>query len=136
MSVIQGLTTSFKQQLLAQGQNFGTDTFKIALYNNPSVMDYTVTAYSATSEVSGTGYTAGGQILTGVAIATYGNVVYVTFNNAVWNAALTANCALIYNSSRANASVAVLDFGSSKSSSTVFTVSMPSPTYTTALIRL
>ena len=134
MSVIQGLTTSFKKQLLTQGQNFNTDTFMIALYNSPATLDYNTTAYSTTNEVVAAGYTAGGQILTGMAIASLGNVVFVTFNNAVWSGSITANCALIYNARRANASVAVLDFGSLKSSANTFTA-VPPATSTTALLR-
>jgi hypothetical protein len=135
MSVIQGLTTSFKQQLLVQGQNFSTDTFKIALYLNPATLDYTTAAYSTTNEIVAPGYTAGGQILTGATIASSGNIVYVTFSNAVWAGAITANCALIYNSSRANASVAVLDFGAVKASINTFVATMPPATATTALLR-
>ena len=135
MSVMQGMTASFKQQLLQQGQNFATDAFYIALYNAPAVLDYTTTAYGTASEVVAAGYTAGGELLTGVTTTTSGDTVYVNFDNAQWSGAISATCALIYNASQANASVAVLDFGSLKSSTTVFTVTMPPNTPTTALLR-
>jgi len=135
MSIVQGLTTSFKLQAWQAGQNLATDTLKIALYTSSAALDYTTTAYSPTNEVVATGYAAGGQVLTGQVLASSGQTVYLTFNNPVWSAALTARCALIYNTTRANASVAVLDFGSDKTSSTLFTISMPGNTATTALIR-
>jgi hypothetical protein len=94
--------------------------------------------YSTTNEVTGTGYTAGGVTMSGVTINTSANgVVYINFNNVVWtNASFTVRGALIYNASQSNASVAVLDFGSDKTcSNQTFTVTMPTNTATTALIR-
>jgi hypothetical protein len=110
----------------------------MALYTGNASLNQSTTAYSSVNEVSGTGYTAGGKALTGVTLnydAT-NSVVYVNFNNVVWNPAnFTTRCALIYNSSRSNASVAVIDFGSDKSCTNTFTVTMPGNTYSTALIR-
>jgi len=138
MSIVQGQTTSFKYQLFQSTQNFTTDTFYMALYTGNASLNQSTTAYSSVNEVSGTGYTAGGKALTGVTLnydAT-NSVVYVNFNNVVWNPAnFTTRCALIYNSSRSNASVAVIDFGSDKSCTNTFTVTMPGNTYSTALIR-
>ena len=118
--------------------NFASDTFYMALYNGNANLNLTTTAYSSTNEITGTGYTAGGKALTGVTLnydAT-NSVVYVNFDNVIWNPAnFITRCALIYNASRANASVAVIDFGADKSCTYTFTVTMPSNTYSTALIR-
>ena len=137
MSIQQTLTTSFKQQMLQAGQNLATDTLRMALYVAEADIGPNTTVYATDNEVVGTGYTAGGQQLTGVTISTSTNgVVYVSFNNVVWSAAsFTARGALIYNTTRGNASVAVLDFGSDKICSNTFTVTMPANTATTALIR-
>jgi hypothetical protein len=138
MAIVQGQTTSFKQQLYQAVHNFQTNTFYMALYTGNANLNQSTTAYSATNEIVGTGYTAGGIALTGVTINTDPNTstVYINFNNAVWSsAAFTARCALIYNTSASNASVAVIDFGSDKSCSNTFTVTMPANTSTTALIR-
>ena len=138
MAIVQGQTTSFKQQLYQGVHNFTSNTFKIALYTGNANLNQSTTVYATTNEVVGTGYTAGGVTLTGVTINTDPNTstVYINFNNAVWNpAAFTARCALIYNTSASNASVAVIDFGSDKSCSNTFTVTMPTNTSTTALIR-
>lgn len=136
MAIQQGLTTSFKQQMIQAGQNLATDTLYIALYTAFSTIGPNTTAYTATNEITGTGYTAGGQQLTGVTIGTSTDgVVYVDFSNVTWaNSQLTARGALIYNVTKANASVAVLDFGSDKTM-TNFTIQMPVNSATTALIR-
>jgi len=138
MAIQQTLTTSFKQQMLQAGQNLATDTLKIALYTAPASLGPDTTVYSTSNEVVGTGYTAGGEVLTGVVITANANgTVYVTFDNAVWPASsFTARGALLYNSTQANASVAVLDFGADKTCvNQTFTVTMPANTVTTALLR-
>jgi len=135
MSIVQTQTTSFKKELYTAVHNLSTDTIKIALYTGNADLNEATTVYSATNEVSGTGYTAGGQVMTGVAISSSGSVAYANWANVVWTAALTARCALIYNASKGNKSVAVLDFGSDKTSTTTFTITMPANTSTTALIR-
>ena len=113
-----------------------TDVIKIALYTASADLNETTTAYSATNEVANTGtYVAGGATLTPVTVASSGYTAYVGFANVSWTAALTARCALIYNSTQGNKSVAVLDFGSDKTSVTTFLITMPSNTSTTALIR-
>ena len=136
MAIQQGLTTSFKQQMIQAGQNLATDTLKIALYTAFSSIGANTTVYTTSNEITGTGYTAGGIALTGVTIGTSTDgVVFVDFANAVWpSSQLTARGALIYNVTRSNASVAVLDFGSDKTM-TNFTITMPVNTATTALIR-
>ncbi len=135
----QGLTNSFKQEMLQAGQNLATDTLKMALYTGYADLGPATTAYTTASEVVGTGYTAGGELVTGatISIDVQTNTVYVDFNDVSWPGAnFTARGALIYNVTRSNASVAVLDFGSDKIfTSATNTVTMPVNSATTALIR-
>lgn len=134
--ISQTQTTSFKEELFKGIQNLSTDTLYIALYTALADIGADTTAYTTTDEITGTGYTAGGKQLTGVTINTYDGTVYINFNNVVWDpASFTARGALIYNASKANRSIAVLDFGADKTCSNTFTITMPSNTYTTALIR-
>ena len=135
MSIVQTQTTSFKKQLYQGIHDLPTDTIYIALYTAAADLNADTTVYSSTNEVVATGYTAGGQIMTGVAISSDGYTAYVNWANVSWTSALTARCALIYNVTQGNKSVAVLDFGSDKTSTTTFTITMPSNTSTTALIR-
>jgi hypothetical protein len=135
MSIVQTQTTSFKKELYQAIHDLSTDTIKIALYTGNANLNEDTTIYSATNEVVAAGYTAGGEVMTGVAISSSGYVAYANWNNVSWTAALTARCALIYNASKGNKSVAVLDFGSDKTSTTTFTITMPANTSTTALIR-
>jgi hypothetical protein len=134
MSIVQTQTTSFKAELYQGIHNLLVDTIKVALFTaNADLNAYTI-AYGTTNEVTGTGYVAGGIQLTGVSINTSGYTAYVNFNDANFGAAVTARCALIYNASKANRSIAVLDFGSDKTS-TSFKITMPANTPTSALIR-
>ena len=135
MSIVQTQTTSFKKELYQGIHDLSTDTVYIALYTGSANLNAATTVYSATNEVAATGYTAGGKALTGVSISSDGYTAYVSWSNVSWTAALTARCALIYNVTKANRSIAVLDFGSDKTSTTTFTITMPSNTSTTALIR-
>lgn len=136
MSIVQTQTTSFKAELYQGIHDLTADTLKIALYTSFANLNADTTAYSATHEITGTGYTAGGKVVTNVTINSSGYTAYVSFDNVVWNpAAFTTRCALIYNSSKANRSIAVLDFGSDKSCSNTFTVTLPANTATSALIR-
>lgn len=131
----QTQTTSFKKELYEAIHDLSTDHIYIALYTANADLNQDTTVYSTDNEVSGTGYTAGGQRLLNPVIRSSGYTAYVTFDNAQWTAALTARCALIYNASKANRSIAVLDFGSNKTSTTTFTVAMPANTADSALIR-
>ena len=135
MSIVQTQTTSFKKELYQAIHDLSTDTIKIALYTGNANLNEATTVYSATNEVVASGYTAGGEIMTGVAISSSGYVAYANWSNVSWTAALTARCALIYNVTQGNKSIAVLDFGSDKTSTTTFTITMPANTSTTALIR-
>lgn len=135
MSIVQTQTTSFKAEVYQAVHNLLTDTLKIALYTGNADLNADTTVYSSTNEVVAAGYTAGGNTLTGVTLATSDSTVYVNFANTSWTSALTARCALIYNASKGNKSVAVLDFGADKTSQTTFLVTMPANTATAALIR-
>jgi hypothetical protein len=134
MSIVQTQTTSFKKELYQGIHNLTTDILKISLYTASVDLNQATTVYSSTNEVTGTGYIAGGIILTGTTVQSDGFTAFVNFSNAVFNASVTARCALIYNSSQGNKSIAVLDFGSDKTSSN-FTITMPANTASAALIR-
>jgi len=135
MSIVQTQTTSFKKELYQAVHNLATDTIYIALYNGNANLNADTTVYSATNEVVASGYTAGGNTLTGVAISSSGSTAYVNWANTSWAAAITARCALIYNVTQGGKSIAVIDFGADKTSTTTFTITMPANTATTALIR-
>jgi len=141
MAISQSMCTSFKQEILVGTHNFTTttgDVFKIALYTSSATLGSATTAYAATNEVAGTGYTAGGLALTNVTPTTSGTTAYVDFGNAVWTTAtITARGALIYNSSKSNKAVAVLDFGADKTSTAGdFTVSFPTADASNAIVRI
>lgn len=136
----QGLTTSFKQELLLGTQSLGTGDLKMALYTSLANLNQDTTVYTTTDEVVGTGYTAGGKLLEGLTVSADVNTgtVYANFDNVSWpGASFIARCALIYNATQGNRSVAVLDFGADKNFTAMTnTVTMPANTATTALIRL
>lgn len=142
MAITQSLCTSFKVDLLAGTMDFtsGTgDTFKMALYTSSATIGPTTTAYSATNEISGTGYTAGGNTLVVSQSPTSGGTTaFISFSNTTWtSASFTCRGALIYNSSQSNKAVAVFDFGSDKTVvAGTFTVSFPVADATNAVIRI
>ncbi len=134
--IFQTLTLSFKDQILKGEHDLLVDTIRLALYTSNATLDENTTVYSATNEVSGTGYSAGGIVLTGTTISTTNSVVYVDFNDAVWSpASFTAAGGLIYNASKSNKSIAVLSFGADKTATNTFTVQMPPNTSNSALLR-
>jgi hypothetical protein len=141
MAISQAMCTSFKVQLLSGAQNFNTGTpktYKIALYTSSATLGATTTAYSTTNEVVGTGYTAGGNTLTVSQIPTSsGTTAFIDFADTTWaTASITARGALIYNSTD-NTAVAVLDFGSDKTSSAGdFTIVFPTPDASNAILRI
>jgi hypothetical protein len=139
--IVQGQTTAFKQNLLSGLENFanGTSyTYKIALYNANANLDNNTTVYTTTNEISGTGYTAGGQTLTIIPPNSNNsaNTAWVSFANVTWSPAnFTCRGALIYNATT-NAAVAVLNFGSDKIASSTFTIQFPTADATNAIIRI
>lgn len=139
MAITQGLTSSFKLQLLEAVHDFTVDTFKIALYTSAAILGPDTTVYTSSEEVTSTGYTAGGQELTGVVVSLGSGVAYVTFDNLTWSdVTFTARGALIYNSSKGNKSVAVYNFGTDQTAGAlnVFNIAMPADTANEALIRI
>ena len=137
--IVQGQCTVFKLNLLSGLENFATGTtqvYRIALYTADAELNAATLVYTTLNEVVGTGYVAGGNVLTPIVPASSGSTAYVSFNNAVWLASsFLCRGALIYNSTT-NAAVAVLDFGSDKIASGPFTVTFPPSTATTAVIRI
>lgn len=141
MAITQALANSFKQELMVGTHNFTVstgDVFKIALYTSSATLDASTTAYSATNEVSGTGYTAGGNTLTNVTPTLSSGVAITDFADTTWTTAtITARGALIYNSSKSNKAVLILDFGSDKTATAGdFTIVFPTPDSTNAIIRI
>lgn len=135
--ITQTQTTSFKQELYEGVHNLLVDTIKIALYTSAADLGADTASYTATGEVTGTGYVAGGITLTGATVQSSGNTAFVSFNDASWpGATFTCRGALIYNSSKANRSVAVLNFGADRTvTNNTFTVTFPANTATSAIIR-
>lgn len=147
MSILQTATTSFKVELLQAVHNFGPtspDTFKVALYTASANLGYATTVYTTSNEVVGTGYTAGGNTLTINISPTSGNnssgvpTAYISFANSSWTGAtFTARAALIYNVTKGNKSVAVLDFGADKTvNNDTFQIIFPTPDANSAIVRI
>jgi hypothetical protein len=133
MAFDQTLTTQAKLVAL---QALATGTLKMALYTANADLGTGTLVYSTANEVVGTGYTAGGNTLTGVTVQQSGTTAYLDFADTTWTPAnFTARGALIYNTSLGNLAVAVLDFGSDKTTTTTFTVQTPANTADAALIR-
>ena len=138
MAITQAIPTSFKAEIL-QGIHDSADTYKMALYTSVATLGASTTAYSATNEVVGIGYTAGGVTLSGFNVTTSGTTAILDFTtDPSWaSASITARGALIYNSSKSNKAVYVLDFGSDITSTNgTFAVTLPEPDATNGLIRL
>jgi len=141
MAISQAMTDSFKKELLQAKHNFsvtGGNNFKIALYTSAATMNNGTTAYSASNEANGTNYTAGGTALGRNDPTNTGNVAFTDFNDVVWQVAtITARGALVYNADQANAAVAVLDFGSDKTSTAGnFTIIFPAADSSNAILRV
>ena len=155
MAITTAMCTSFKSELLQGIHNFhngsgggtttttGTgNTFKIALYTSSATLSASTTAYATTNEVSGTGYTAGGNTLTNVDPTTSGTTALTDFSDTTWSSSsITARGCLIYNSSTtagsANRAVAILDFGADKTSTSGdFTIQFPTADASNAIIRI
>lgn len=141
MAITAAIATSFKQELLQGVHNFTAstgDVFKIALFTSSATLGATTTAYSTSNEITGAGYTAGGNTLTNITPTTSGTTAIVDFADTTWSAAtITARGALIYNSSESDKAVAVLDFGGDKTSTNGdFSIIFPAATASDAIIRL
>lgn len=139
MPIQQGQCTVFKKNCLSGLENLAVGTpytYKIALYNGLANLSYETLTYTTSNEVTGTGYTAGGQTLTIIPPATSGQTAFVSFLPVIWNSAsFTTRGALIYNSTT-NAAVAVLDFGNDKQAGPNFVVTFPTATSTTSILRI
>ena len=135
------MCTSFKKALLDGEMDFSANTsqtFKIALFTSAATLSADTTAYTLSDEVVGTGYTSGGNTLTVVAPATSGTTAFLDFSDTTWSTAtITARGALVYQSGGSNPAVAVLDFGSDKSTvADSFTVQFPTADASTAIVRI
>lgn len=133
--IAQALTSSFKKEILQGVHNLDTDTFKLALYTSNADLSSATPAYFALGETSGTGYTAGGSTLTNLGVSLSGTIAYASWDNISWtNSEFQAAGGLIYNASKGNKSVAVLNFGGTYSTNTSvpFTVTFPFNDSTTA----
>lgn len=155
MANTQAMTTSFMGELMTATHNFGTapvrasgatDTFKAALYLTTATVNASTTAYSATNEVSGSGYTAGGVAVsfgtppTATNASATAGVAFVTPSASITYTTVTLATAfdavLIYNSTQADKAVSVHTFGSQTVTAGTFTLTMPANTTSTALLRL
>ena len=139
MAITQAVCNSFKQELLQGLHDLDGHTLKLALYTSSATLGPTTTAFSTTNESSGTNYTSGGATISNVAVSLSGTVAFVDFDDVSFSSATISDAAgaLIYNSSASNRAIAVLDFGGTKSvSGSTLTVSLPSASATTALIRI
>jgi hypothetical protein len=137
--ITQQLCNVFKLNVLKGLEDFDVGsayTYKIALYTANADLSASTTVYTTSNEVTGTGYTAGGETLTKVTPSLSGSTAIVTFNNVTWNpASFTTRGALIYNATT-NAAVAVLNFGEDKTAVNTFTVTFPTADANNAIIRI
>ncbi len=140
MAITQAICTVFKQDLMSPGGNLAAQTLKCALYTNAATLDATTSVYITGNEVSdsGTNYTIGGNTLTNVAITVDGTTAIFDADNVTFpNATISAQAALLYNSSNANAAIAVLDFGGVKTSTNgTFELQFPTANASAGLIRI
>ena len=136
--ITQSLCSSFKQQILLGEHDLDTDVIKIALYTSAATLSAATTAYTTSDEVVGVGYTAGGNTLAGATVSLTGTTAFVDFTDTTWTTAtITARGALIYNSSKSDKAIAVLDFGADKTSTAgSFTVQFPANDSSSAVVRI
>ena len=138
MAITQAFCTSAKVSFFKGELTPLADTLKMALYASTATLSAATTVYTTTGEITGTGYSAGGLVLVNVAITSSGTTAWLTFDSPVWpGSTFTARGALIYDVTRANKAIAVLDFGADKTvTNRPFTVNMPVASATTSLIRI
>jgi len=112
MAITQAMCTSFKAEILDEQHDLAADTLKIALYTSSASLDASTTAYTTSNEISGTGYSAGGETLTSTTVSTTGTTAFFDADDPTWtSASFTARGALIYNSTNGDKAIAVLNFG-------------------------
>jgi len=138
MAIVQALCNVFKEDLMDTTANLEANTLKVALFDNTATLSSATTAYAIANEASGSGYTAGGEAMTGMAVTLDGSTAIFDADNVSWaNATISAQAAVIYNNSFSNAAIAVLDFGSVKTSTNgTFEIQFPNANASTALIRI
>lgn len=146
MAITSAICTSFKKELLERKHDFNATSghsFKIALYTSAATLGAATTDYSATNEVVGTGYTAGGTALTNIDPAISGTTAFIDFADATWpSATITAAGALIYNTTSDGGTsttdaVAVISFGGDKTSTNGdFVVQFPVADASNAIVRI
>ena len=136
--ITAGLTTSFKEQVLLGVHDLVNDVLKIALYTSDADLGPDTTVYSTDNEVSGTGYTAGGEVLLNVIVQQGNGTGYATFDNPSWPGAnFTTRGALIYNYTKGNKSIGVFNFGTDQTMlNQGFTIQLPADNPETAVIRI
>jgi|TARA_R110001606_G_scaffold289955_1_gene437856 hypothetical protein len=138
MAITSGISISFRSQIMLGEHDLDTNSIKLALYTNAASLSDGTTVYTTSNEVVGTGYSAGGVVLTGIDVTTDSSVAVVSITDAVVTAStITARGALIYNASQANKAIAVFDFGADKTSTAGdFTIQFPAAAAATAIIRI
>lgn len=138
MAIHQSIPTSFKVELLTGTHDFSSDTFKLALYDADANLGASTTAYSATNEVVGSGYSAGGETLTAVAPTSSGVTAYSDFADVTFSTVtISARGGLVYNSSQANKAVAILDFGYTVTKTAAdLVVTFPTADAVNAIVRI
>ena len=135
---VAGLTASFKQQVLLGVHDFLNDVFKIALYNSTATLDSNTTVYTATGEVTSAGYTAGGQVLLVPTVGVGNDTGYASFASPIWyGTTFSVRGALIYNFTKSNKSVGVLNFGIDQTTlGQNFEIRFPANNPETSIIRI
>lgn len=138
MAITSAVCNSFKQELFGGIHDIDTDVIKMALYTSAATLGASTTSYTTSNEVVGVGYVAGGNTLTGATISLDGSVAIVDFSDTTWSSAtITARGAMIYNSSKSNKAIAVIDFGADKTSTNgSFVVQMPVADASNAIVRI
>jgi len=133
-----GLVTSFKQQILLGQHDLDTDVIKIALYGPSAILGPDTTEYTTVGEVTSTGYTAGGQVLLNALVSAGNGTGYATFSDPIWYATtFTVRGALIYNYTKSNKAIGVLNFGLDQVTLTQdFKIQFPANNPETAIIRI
>jgi hypothetical protein len=134
--IVQSQCTSFKAEIYSGVHNILQDSLYIALFTGEADLSQATEVYTNAAEVEGTGYTAGGKSIQGVTVGTSGYTAYVSFDNLTWDSAyFTARAALVYNASKGNKAIAVIDFGADKVANGTFTITLPANTAISAILR-